>query len=89
MFFDKNVLSVEPKNLAAVVHQDKTTLYVDASEDSRTKGYLIKGDRLRILEHRSGFLKITYESKKRNCFASMDQIFLRHIAIVIILTSRR
>lgn len=61
--FDKNALSLEPGSFAAAVSQDKATLYIDASEGSRTKGYLIKGDRVRILEYRFGFLKIAYESK--------------------------
>lgn len=39
--FDKNALSLESGSFAAAVSQDKATLYIDASEGTRTKGYLI------------------------------------------------
>ncbi|MBV1809879.1 hypothetical protein [Pseudomonas viridiflava] len=61
--FDKNTLTFNGDNVSVVIGAEKVFLYSEATELSRTKGYLVKGDLLRVLDYKSGFLRVIYKQK--------------------------
>jgi len=61
--FNKNSLKLKAGDIYAVVSVGKAFLYYGAAKHSKAKCCLIKGDVVKVLEYRSGFLKISYMAK--------------------------
>ncbi|MBX8547853.1 hypothetical protein K5D56_23430 [Pseudomonas cichorii] len=64
--FNKDALMLAGGEITTSVSSEKIFLYSEPSESSKTKGYLISGDEVRILEYKNGFLKISYKMKNGN-----------------------
>ncbi|VVM47211.1 hypothetical protein [Pseudomonas viridiflava] len=61
--FDKDMLTFNGSNITIAVGAEKAFLYSEATDLSITKGYLVKGDLVKVMGYKSGFLRVKYKKK--------------------------